>query len=195
MHQVDFASCVPFSNGVTIHDAGSERHGLLFRAATTNAPDPTALQKITTLLRLDGADSLRYADARLGQLRAVRQARDDKGDSVIMALLLAGNANSEAWLSAYLRQGLPTQTLGRHLLSGSSTAPVKLAPLSPQICACFNVTQASIQSVLHQHDGPPADQLMAVQAATRCGTNCGSCLPSLNRLIASAHRRVAAMDT
>jgi assimilatory nitrate reductase catalytic subunit len=195
MTQFDFASCVPFSNGVTIHDAGSERHGVLFRAAANSAPDPAVLQKITSLLRLDGADSLRYADAHLGQLRAVRQARDDKGDSVIMALLLAGNANSEAWLSAYLRQGLPAQTLGRHLLSGSSTAPVKLAPLSPQICACFNVTQASIQSVLRQHDGPPADQLMAVQTATRCGTNCGSCLPSLNRLIATSTRRLVTTDS
>ena len=195
MTQFEFASCVPFSNGAAIHDAGSEQHGVLFRAAASKAPDPAVLQKIAALLQLDGADSLRYADGRLGQLRAARQARDDKGDTVINAMLLAGNTSSEAWLTAYLRQGLPAQTLGRHLLSGSRTAPVKLAPLSAQVCACFNVTQSSVESVLRQHEGTAADQLLAVQAATRCGTNCGSCLPTLNRLIATNTCRLVTIDT
>lgn len=193
MSKFEFASCVPFSNGVPIADVSQERNGLLFRAASSKAPSPDVLQAISALLRLDGADTLRYADARLGQHRAVRQVAQSNGDSFIEAMLLAGNASSEVWLSSYLREGLPAQALGRHLLSGSDTPPVKLAPTSPQICACFNVTKAMLEEVLATCQGNPTDRLSSLQLATRCGTNCGSCLPEVKRIVGATAAQLLAV--
>ena len=181
----EFASCVPFSNGAAIADADTERHGLLFRAAAAKAPDMAIIQRIEALLVLTGPDTLRYTDPRLGQSRAVRLRQSSTGDTLVDGILLCGDTASEAWLANLLRQSLPAQSLGRQLLSGSATSPVKLAATSSQVCACFNVTKSVITDVLSDCAGSPKERMAQLQAATRCGTNCGSCLPEIKRLVSA----------
>lgn len=52
-----------------------------------------------------------------------------------------------------------------------------------QVCSCFDVTEPEIEAALADGAGAEAERLARVQAATRCGTNCGSCLPELKRLL------------
>jgi assimilatory nitrate reductase catalytic subunit len=66
MDKFNFASCVPF---------GRERSGLLFRAASYEAPTDEVLASIEGLLGLGGNDVLRYADKKRGQRRAVLLVR------------------------------------------------------------------------------------------------------------------------
>jgi assimilatory nitrate reductase catalytic subunit len=54
-----------------------------------------------------------------------------------------------------------------------------------QVCACFNVTDLAIQEHLTQHKTAPGQQLASLQASLKCGTNCGSCVPQLQRMIAT----------
>jgi assimilatory nitrate reductase catalytic subunit len=51
---------------------------------------------------------------------------------------------------------------------------------SPVVCACFGVTQDAVRAVVAEG----AADVAAVGAACRAGTNCGSCLPELKRMIA-----------
>jgi len=51
---------------------------------------------------------------------------------------------------------------------------------SPVVCACFEVTQDAVRAAV----AGGAIDVAAVGAACRAGTNCGSCLPELKRIIA-----------
>ena len=48
-----------------------------------------------------------------------------------------------------------------------------------------NVTDAAITTELAQCHGTDADRLAQLQGKLRCGTNCGSCLPELKRMVRS----------
>jgi assimilatory nitrate reductase catalytic subunit len=140
MPQFAFATCVPF---------GRERSGVLFRAAATHAPDADVLNAIEALLGLNRSDTLRYADARQGQRRAVRLVRASSGESAtngtatLDAFLLAGDTRSQAWIKTLLQEELPAQAYGRQLLQPGSQAPSALAQAvqaqGQQVCTCFNV--------------------------------------------------------
>jgi assimilatory nitrate reductase catalytic subunit len=184
MPQFEFASCVPFSNGVALSHAAQERHGVLFRAACTQAPAPELLAHLETLLQLHGADTLRYADPQTGQHRRVKLRRtDEAGGAEVLAILLAGDTASEAWISTLLRQSLPAESWGRQLLQPGATPPGALTTASPQICSCFSVDEAAIRHCTAQLGGTPAERLAQLQNTLRCGTNCGSCVPELKRLV------------
>jgi assimilatory nitrate reductase catalytic subunit len=66
----------------------------------------------------------------------------------------------------------------RMLLSGRSTEGVVSA--GPVICACFGVGRASICDAIAAGAVTTAE----IGARLKAGTNCGSCLPELKRLIA-----------
>ena len=66
---------------------------------------------------------------------------------------------------------------GAALLAGR---PVGAADEGPTVCACFQVGRNRIASVVAK--GPPRPPRSAW--LTRAGTNCGSCLPELKRLLA-----------
>jgi assimilatory nitrate reductase catalytic subunit len=140
------------------------------------------LQRLESLLALSGADTLRYADKRRGQRRSI-QVRRDGADLKIEALLLAGDTTAEAWLKALLLQELPAQAYGRLLLAPGAKAPVALQQKGTQVCSCFGVEAHAIDGHLAHCEGAPEERLAALQAKLRCGTNCGSCLPELKRMV------------
>jgi assimilatory nitrate reductase catalytic subunit len=47
------------------------------------------------------------------------------------------------------------------------------------------VREDAIQAVLLQCPGDDAERLAALQGQLQCGTNCGSCVPELKRLVRS----------
>jgi len=51
------------------------------------------------------------------------------------------------------------------------------------VCTCFNVTDAAITAELAHCHGTDDDRLAQLQGKLRCGTNCGSCLPELKRMV------------
>jgi assimilatory nitrate reductase catalytic subunit len=68
----------------------------------------------------------------------------------------------------------------RMLLSGRSGDG--LAGTGPIVCACFGVGRNAICDVIEQGACTPA----AIGASLKAGTNCGSCIPELKRLLAQA---------
>jgi assimilatory nitrate reductase catalytic subunit len=173
MAQFPFASCVPF---------GRERTGLLFRAAAHDAPEPALVERIEALLGLDSADVLRYADKRLGQRRTARLVREGE-TTRLEAFLLAGDTRAEVWIKPLLQDELPAAAYGRLLLMPGAKAPVAVVAKGRQVCTCFNVTEDAIQARLQTCTGSDEQRLAALQTSLQCGTNCGSCVPELKRLV------------
>jgi assimilatory nitrate reductase catalytic subunit len=97
--------------------------------------------------------------------------------------VLAGDTRAEVWIKPLLQDELPAAAYGRLLLMPGARAPVAIAARGKQICTCFNVTDDAIQARLQTCEGNEEQRLAALQASLRCGTNCGSCLPEIKRLV------------
>ncbi|GAB3498886.1 nitrate reductase [Curvibacter fontanus] len=173
MVRFPFASCVPF---------GHERQGVLFRAAAHEAVPDKLLIEIEQLLGLDAAGTLRYADRKRGQRRAALLQRAGE-QTTLQAVLLAGDTRAEAWIRSLLQQELPAQSYGRLLLLPGAAAPAALPARSRQVCTCFNVSENAIEASLAQCGGSESERLGALQQSLKCGTNCGSCVPELQRMV------------
>ncbi len=180
MREFAFASCVPFANAVAM-DSTSERQGVLFRAADTEAAPDALLALIERLLQLDTPEVVRYADKKRGQRRTMRLERGSV-NATLVGFLLAGDTSAQAWISALLQDEQPAQNYGRALLVPGSTPPMPVISKGKVVCTCFNVTDVAIEEQLSQCTGSAPARLAALQGALKCGTNCGSCIPQLQRL-------------
>ena len=180
MREFAFASCVPF---------GRERGGVLLRAASTAPPDDALLARIESLLGLDAAGSpgprLHYADARRGQRRTMRMSGEGESRR-LEGFLLAGDISAEAWIRPLLQEERPADAYGRSLLVAGARPPVPAVTRGRQVCSCFDVSESEIAAVLARTHGPSDAVLRALQGELNCGTNCGSCLPEVRRLVSRA---------
>ncbi|WGT61941.1 nitrate reductase [Variovorax paradoxus] len=188
MAMFPFATCVPFSGNTP----GEERSGILFRAAAHDTPDDSLIDRIEGVLGLGASDALRYADRRRGQRRVARLVRRADGNAGLEAFLLGGDTSAEAWIGTLLREEIPAQTYGRLLLSPGARAPVAVQSRGQTVCTCFNVTDLAILGELGRCSGTPGERLASLQGALKCGTNCGSCLPELKRMVRATPAEVIA---
>ncbi|MCW5653529.1 nitrate reductase [Hydrogenophaga sp.] len=193
MARFPFAACVPFANGVPLAQADTlGRTGVLFRAAGHVAPAPEVLEQIEALLGLDTRDALRYADQQRGQRRTVRRVQEG-GHTRLEGVLLAGDTQAEAWIRPVLQEELPAETYGRSLLMPGARAPVNVGPRARTVCTCFQVTDAAIADELARCEGDASQRLAALQNRLQCGTQCGSCVPELRRLVQAHPARTASL--
>ena len=96
--------------------------------------------------------------------------RGDAGDWNVVKSLFAADALSD--------------DQRRMLLSGKSADG--LASAGPIVCACFGVGRTTICDAIAAGARTAAE----IGAKLKAGTNCGSCIPELKRLIAQARRRL-----
>jgi assimilatory nitrate reductase catalytic subunit len=173
MQRFSFAACVPF---------GRERSGVLFRAAAFEAADDELLQRIEGLLGLSAQGVMHYADKRRGQRRSMRVV--PSGDQTRLdGFLLAGDISAETWVKPLLQDELPAQAYGRLLLIPGAKAPVAVASRGRQVCSCLDVSETQIEHALQSIAGSADIRLAKLQNTLKCGTNCGSCIPELKRIV------------
>jgi assimilatory nitrate reductase catalytic subunit len=170
-----YASCVPFG-----HDAD----GVLLRVAAASAPAPDLVARIEALFGLgpERADALRYDDRQRGQRRTMGLVRAGD-DATLKAFVLAGDIRAEGWVKALLLQRAPAQAFGRLLLMPGAQPPVALVPRGRQVCTCCDVSEPAILQALASCSGGTAQRLAGLQARLPCGSQCGSCIPELKRLV------------
>jgi assimilatory nitrate reductase catalytic subunit len=189
MPHFSFASCVPFAQASALADGTAPRSGVLFRAADDQAPDAAVLDQITECLGLNQAGVIQYQDARRGQRRAALlsapkvAAQGHAGVRQLSAFMLAGDTLSADWLQAVLFNQNAAQGFGRHLLQPRKTPPVPLAAAHKQVCSCWNVSEDAIVNGLQSMQGEHEAKLAQLQGSLKCGTQCGSCVPELRRLV------------
>jgi assimilatory nitrate reductase catalytic subunit len=170
--ELPFVMCVPF---------GRERTGLLLRAAARGAPAAALLARIEAHFGVQGSAALHYADPGRSVHRAVRLTGER-----IDAALLSGPADSvvaQGWLRELLQSEASAKPYGRWLLLPSTTPPANLPSPGHQVCNCFDVWQSQIDALLPALGGDADTQLATLQQQLKCGTNCGSCLPELRRIV------------
>jgi assimilatory nitrate reductase catalytic subunit len=168
-----YATAVPF---------GRDRSGLLFRAAAYEAASDPLLEQIEGVLGLGSAGVLHYVDKRRGQRRSMKLAPHG-ADTRLEAFLLGGDISAEAWVRPLLQDELAAQAYGRALLQAGAKAPVAVAARGRQVCSCFDVGEVRIDETLATCSGSPDTQLAQLQERLKCGTNCGSCIPELKRIV------------
>jgi assimilatory nitrate reductase catalytic subunit len=173
LREFGFATLVPF---------GRERSGVLLRAAALTPPPPALLLQIEAALGLAAAGVLHYADPRRGQRRTMHLSGAGAATR-LEGFLLAGDISAEAWVRPLLQGELPAQAYGRTLLIPGAKPPLAVAPRGRQVCSCFDVSESQIGATLAATTGAPEVRLAQLQGALKCGTQCGSCLPELRRLV------------
>ena len=184
MGEFDFASCVLFGRAVPLEKSSDGRTGVQFRAAAYEAPSAEVLKRLHQLLQLDGADALRYVDARRQCSRAMA-LHSFGGEPLLNSFLLCGDASAGQWLAPILRDEQSTRTFGRMLLSSGKMPPTAMPARSRQVCTCMNVDEASIKEQLQRCEGTADERLSALKATLGCGTRCGSCIPQIKQLVQS----------
>ncbi|WP_305857102.1 nitrate reductase [Balneatrix alpica] len=102
-------------------------------------------------------------------------------DGRLTALLILGQqepAYQLEWLQQQL--GQPLQASERlRILAGLSVTQEDKGPL---VCSCYQVGQKQIEAALAQGQ---ADSVATLGQQLKCGTNCGSCIPELRKLVAA----------
>ena len=173
MKRFAYASCTLF---------GRDRVGVLFRAADDYPAEPALVKEIEARFDIEGTQVLRYDDTRRGNARHIRVV-----DGKLDAMSLAGDISAERWLREYLEGEQPIAALGRLLLSPSSKAPQGFKARGRIVCNCFNVAETEIAEMLALQAVESADEaLCALQDKLKCGTNCGSCVPELKKMVRAA---------
>jgi assimilatory nitrate reductase catalytic subunit len=128
------------------------------------------------LRTIAGDDLAEYRDLGGGVYRAASFAEDR-----IEACLFIGPARDAgdwgAVRSLFAASSLSDEQR-RMLLSGKSTDG--LASAGPIVCACFGVGRSTICDAIAAGAKSPAE----IGARLKAGTNCGSCIPEMKRLIA-----------
>jgi assimilatory nitrate reductase catalytic subunit len=174
MAHFEFASCVPFSS-----DDGAKQ-GVLFRGACSESPDMALVHTIEELLGLSGTSSLRYVDAKRCHVRSMRVR-----DALLEAFVIAGDTSAEKWLNSLLQTQTSTASYGRRLLMTGVKPPVALVDLGATVCTCVGVRDIAIATHLNNCTGDEETRLTSLKSTLGCGTQCGSCIPQLKRMIAS----------
>ncbi|MBB3197225.1 nitrate reductase [Roseateles terrae] len=192
MGEAAYASCLPAPAALSTGEpAMADNHvhrpvspsgpmeGWSIEMAFAERPSDAVVQALASALGLTGIGVLRYADSRRGRSRLLRLSGEG-AQATLQAVLRVGEGQEAQWLDALWRDRTPVAPFSRRLLAPD--AEVSTASLSPQVCNCFNVREDDIKACLsRQTAAAPAERLAHLQATLRCGTSCGSCLPTLRR--------------
>jgi assimilatory nitrate reductase catalytic subunit len=142
----------------------------------TNEPFSILFEALTDRSR--GTEQTTYIDPARGIFRAAL-IRHDRLETVLFFSRREDVPPYSVLAEAWEIERLDT-TARRFLLSGKTASASFDA--SPTICACFGVKSQTIAQAIA--DGACSTE--AIGARLNAGTNCGSCLPELRRMIAAA---------
>jgi assimilatory nitrate reductase catalytic subunit len=132
----------------------------------------------TWLRSVTGGDLAEYKDLGGGVYRAA----SFDGERIDTCLFVGPARDAGDW--GVVKGLFAADSLGddqrRMLLSGKSTDG--LSSTGPIVCACFGIGRAAICGAIAAGAGTAAE----IGVRLKAGTNCGSCIPELKRLIAQA---------
>ncbi|MGL6245200.1 nitrate reductase [Pseudomonas sp.] len=166
---------------------GRERPALLIRAASAGAPDPQLLRDIDQCLALIDGPVLAYDDPK----RSIgKRVRIENGR--ITAIRLAGETLAQHWLQNLWLEGRADEQLRRWLLAPLSAPPGNAgtpAPATKILCNCKNVSQGAVCAGISR-----GLDLQGLKQELGCGTQCGSCVPEIKRLLAATVQPIAVIS-
>ena len=156
---------------------------LMLRAAHESAPDLAIIKQIDTVLGMpDDAPCLNYSDAKRGISKRIL-VENIEGKSKVTGVRLVGETLATDWLKDVMTTGQFNDESHYKEFSRWALAPLSAPPTGQRergkiICNCLDVSQNEIIDNI----GLGAD-LITLQNKLKCGTECGSCVPELRRLV------------
>ncbi len=163
---------------------GRERPALLIRAASASAPDARLLRDIDQCLGVDEGPVLAYEDVRrsIGKRVRIEHGR-------ITAIRLAGETLAQQWLHNLWLEGRADEPLRRWMLAPLSAPPGDGAAIgtgNKTLCNCRNVSHNAVCAGISR-----GLDLLGLKQELGCGTQCGSCVPEIKRMLAATAQPVA----
>ena len=155
--------------------AGREREVLTLRLAHTASVPEALLAALDAALGLDDPLAvMRYEDRPRGVSKRIRV---ESGQ--VVAARLTGETAAFEWLRDLVVEGVEAASLRTWMLAPVTRPPTATAGRGRIVCNCLNVAEPDILAAI----AGGAD-LAGLQGVLKCGTECGSCVPELKRLLA-----------
>ncbi len=127
----------------------------------------------------EGALEVVFHDAVAGSYRKLVVSDDGR---TLLGGVLVGDASSYGTLRPLLGRALPAEPAALLAPSGPVTLGIDALPQDAQVCSCNAVTRRGIEYAIREQG---ADTVAAVKSCTKAGTTCGSCVPTLARLLSA----------
>ena len=163
----------------TLTLAGRESAVVVLRVwggADSALPAPEVLAELAAAMGLDSPAALAFNDTRRGIAKRAL-IEDDR----LAGALLCNETRATDWLLDLIARGGSTQDLRKWLFAPLAVPPTSGPARGRIVCNCFDVSENEIRA-----DLAAGLDLAALQKKSKCGTNCGSCLPELRRIAATA---------
>lgn len=176
MPKFEYASCGLFGR----QQAGSAGM-LIFRAAHHSAPDVTLVAEIDAILGMtDDQPLLNYQDGKRGISKRilVESAASDTATQKVTGVRLVGETIAADWLKEVMTSGEFTADIRKWALAPLSAPPAAHPGRGKIVCNCLDVSENEIIDTVTS-----GADLTTLQNKLKCGTECGSCVPELKRLI------------
>ncbi|WP_310447754.1 molybdopterin-dependent oxidoreductase [Thiobacillus sp.] len=155
---------------------GRDKTVLVFQAASVGPLPEALVQEMDAAFGLDDPLlTMNYQDARRG---IWKKARVEEG--VITGARLSGETAAQDWLKDLIAAGASAMDVRAWLLAPVTQPPAGGIGRGRIVCNCLDVAEPDIVAAI----AAGAD-LAALQATLKCGTECGSCVPELKRLLAA----------
>jgi assimilatory nitrate reductase catalytic subunit len=171
-----YASCGLFGREREASKAGM----LILRAAHETAPEDSLIMKIDAILNMtDESPCLNYNDAKRGiSKRILVENNSINGNLEVTGVRLMGETLAADWLKDVMTTGQFNDELRRWALAPLSTPPTGQRGRGKIVCNCLDISQNEILENIEL-----GADLITLQNKLKCGTECGSCLPELKRLV------------
>jgi len=158
---------------------------VVLEAAHVEQPEADIIASLDQLLgMIEGAPMLNYDDAQRGINKRILVE-----EGQVTGVRLIGETLAADWLKQVMLEGEFTDELRRWALAPLSTPPSGQASRGKIICNCLDVSENEIIETCQ--DGADLETL---KAKLKCGTECGSCVPELKRLVTTHSTLKPAVD-
>ncbi|WP_457949129.1 nitrite reductase large subunit NirB [Pseudarthrobacter sp. alpha12b] len=134
--------------------------------------------------RTEHALEIVYADPARGVYQKIVTTDDAK---TLLGGIFVGDASPYMSLRPLLGRELPAEPGAFLSAAGGGEAPETELPDDATLCSCNNVTAGSIRDAINGcgacEGNAPVQELGELKGCTRAGTQCGSCVPMLKKLL------------
>ncbi len=181
LKEFTYASCGLFGRENEDNPAGF----LVLRAANETVPDNDLIAKIDAILGMtDDAPCLNYNDAKRGiSKRILVENSQINNQPSVTGVRLMGEIMAAEWLKDVMQMGAFADQNQYKEFSRWALAPISAPPTGKRergkiICSCLNV---SVNEIIDNIE--LGADLITLQSKLKCGTECGSCVPELKKLV------------
>jgi nitrite reductase (NADH) large subunit len=134
--------------------------------------------------RTEHALEIVYADPARGVYQKIVTTDDAK---TLLGGIFVGDAAPYTSLRPLLGRELPAEPGAYLTAAGGGEAPETELPDDATLCSCNNVTAGTIRDAINGcgacEGNAPVQELGELKGCTRAGTQCGSCVPMLKKLL------------